>query len=684
MPQIRSPVGSQDGFPASGLAEPQKRLTGTSLLLLVRLSLRLCRTWGGAFVIAVAALAMLSWTWGTWPDPLVDFGRQRYIPWRLAEGEVLYRDIAYYNGPLSQYFHALCFRLFGSSLRTLVLCNLSVLAIFITLLYLALCQVARRAAAAAAATIFVLLFAFAQYSGIGNFNYVCPYCYEVTHGLFLSLLAVVAAWPSGRHGMSLAIVSGAALGLALLTKAELFLPGAVATGVALALGLWLERPGWGRALGRLGCFLAASAAGPAIAFVALASAMPAAQALTGTLGSWAVIARSDVIGMAYFREGLGTDHLAANIWAMLTMTGLYAAVLAPAAGLGLALRPGRHRTAIAGVVFLAVAGGLWHWRANVDWSGIARPLPLLVLLAIAAVVPPCFFRRHGPWDGRRSVRQASLLVFALLLLGKMALNARIFHYGFALAMPASLLLSVAALDWIPALIDRRGGTGRLFAAASAALLAVIALVYLGIQAEFIGLMRERVGSGADAFWCDSRGAVVNAAVAQIASRSSPRTTLAVVHEGVMINCLAELRNPTPYINLTPEEVTFFGEQRILDAYQAHPPDLIALIHKDTSEPGPFFGREYGRRIAAWIIANYQAVGAVGAQPPGSGRFGILLLEKSYAVGVSARPRSTTPGGSRRATRCPALPASGASQPARPGWRRCPRRRPKSPVRTARP
>jgi hypothetical protein len=589
--------------------------------------LRLLRTWWGAIAIAVAALAMLGWTWGTWPDPLVDFGRQRYIPWRLAEGEVLYRDIAYYNGPLSQYFNAICFRLFGSSLRTLVLCNLSLLALLIALLHFALCQVARRAAAAAACTIFVLLFAFAQYSGIGNFNFVCPYSHEVTHGLMLSLLAVVAAWPSGRRSLLLAIVSGAALGLALLTKAELFLPGAVATGVALVLGLRLEWPGWRRALGRLGCFLAASAVGPVIAFFALASAMPAPQALTGTLGSWVVVARPDVTGMEYFREGLGTDHLAANLWAMLTMTGLYAMVLVPAAGLGLVLRPGRHRTAIASVVFLAVAGGLWYWRANVDWSGIARPLPLLVLLTIVTAAVRYFSHRHQPRDGRRFVRQASLLVFALLLLGKMALNARIFHYGFALAMPASLLLSVAALDWIPALIDRRGGTGRVFVAASAALLTVIGLVYLGIQVDCIGIKRDRVGSGADAFWSDNRGAVVNAAVAQIASRSSPHTTLAVVHEGVIINCLAGLRNPTPYINLTPEEVRFFGEQRILDAYQAHPPDLIALIQKDTSEPGPFFGREYGRRIAAWIFANYQAVGVVGAQPPGSGRFGILLLEK---------------------------------------------------------
>jgi len=34
---------------------------------------RLARRFGPA-LIALAAAAMLAWTWRTWPDPLVDFG----------------------------------------------------------------------------------------------------------------------------------------------------------------------------------------------------------------------------------------------------------------------------------------------------------------------------------------------------------------------------------------------------------------------------------------------------------------------------------------------------------------------------------------------------------------------------------------------------------------------------------
>ena len=54
---------------------------------------RLAR-YGGPVLIALAAAAMLLWTWGTWPDILVDFGRELYMPWQITKGQVLYRDLA--------------------------------------------------------------------------------------------------------------------------------------------------------------------------------------------------------------------------------------------------------------------------------------------------------------------------------------------------------------------------------------------------------------------------------------------------------------------------------------------------------------------------------------------------------------------------------------------------------------
>ncbi|MEN6459644.1 MAG: hypothetical protein ABFC63_12025 [Thermoguttaceae bacterium] len=593
------------------------------------LARRVLTVWWGPVAIASAALAMLAWTWGTWPDVLIDFGVERYIPWRLAQGDVLYRDIAFHNGPFSQYFNALCFGLFGSSLRTLVFSNLVWLALLICLLHYALRQVGSRTAATIACLVFVLLFAFGQYLGIGNYNYVCPYAHEMTHGLTLSLAAVVAAWPADRRQRSRMALGGLALGIAFLTKTEVFLPGAFATATAVALSLWFQRPGWRPTIARVGCFLIAFLVPPTIAFVCLATAMPTAQAMLGTLGTGAVALHRDILDLPFYRRGIGLDQPMHNAWLMLSLTGLEAIILAPAAALGLLLRrPQRFRRVIVAAVFFAMGAILWCLQTHIPWYDMARPLPIL-MLAMAAAVVASFVR--GPRkraDQFRLVRQVSLLVFAMVLLTKIALYARIYHYGFILAMPAVLLLCVAAFDWIPRFLDRRGGFGPVFAAAAAALLSVTIVAHLDVQSQLISAKTCRVGAGADAFWAYAAGDLVNTITAEIAKRTPPAKTLAVFPEGVMINCLTRLRNPTPYIHLMPTELILFGEQRIQAAYQAHPPDLIVFAHKDTSEFGlRFFGQNYGQRLADWVLANYRPVALAGSLPFQNDQFGILLLEK---------------------------------------------------------
>ena len=78
---------------------------------------------------------MFGWTWLAWPDVLVDFGRELYVPWRLAGGSDLYVDVAYFNGPLSPYWNALWFRVFGPGIATLVAVNAILLMLLTGLLH---------------------------------------------------------------------------------------------------------------------------------------------------------------------------------------------------------------------------------------------------------------------------------------------------------------------------------------------------------------------------------------------------------------------------------------------------------------------------------------------------------------------------------------------------------------------
>ena len=149
------------------------------------------RRWAGPAVIFAVFTALLVWTWQRLADVLVDFGVQLYVPWQLSQGKVLYRDIAHYTGPLSVYYNALAFRIFGVNLRVLELANLPVLiGIVIAIHYLAN-RMGGRFCAAVCSVSFLTLFAFAHISVAGNYNFVTPYEYEYTHATLLCLGCVI-------------------------------------------------------------------------------------------------------------------------------------------------------------------------------------------------------------------------------------------------------------------------------------------------------------------------------------------------------------------------------------------------------------------------------------------------------------------------------------------------------------
>ena len=93
------------------------------------------RRWLAPAFPALTFAALVVWTWGKWPEAFIDFGRELYVPWRLAEGQRLYHDVAYFNGPLSPWLNAALFRIFGVSLRTLVLTNLAITALIAVVIW---------------------------------------------------------------------------------------------------------------------------------------------------------------------------------------------------------------------------------------------------------------------------------------------------------------------------------------------------------------------------------------------------------------------------------------------------------------------------------------------------------------------------------------------------------------------
>ncbi|MFQ5878133.1 MAG: glycosyltransferase family 39 protein [Acidobacteriota bacterium] len=599
----------------------------------------------GLFALSFAAMA--AWSWRRWPDLLADFGQQLYVPWRLASGEVLYRDIAWLHGPLSQHLNAAWFALFGTSFTTLVVANLAILAVALVLVHRIVASSTDRLTAFTATAVFLLVFAFSQYVRTGNYNFVSPYTHEATHGVALAAAMIVSFDSYLRTGRRRwPAVSGLCCGLLLLTKLDVAL-----AGVATALAAWGcalgDREERRRRLRRGLPLFAGAASVPALGFfLYFRSAMSPGDALRaagGAVGS----ARARGARNIFYASALGVDRPGANLALMLEAAAWIAGFALSAAALDVAarrLRRDPYRTGLAlGLPLLVL---LWMRIGLVPWQELPRALPLLAAaLTMGLVLQRRARRGEAPGTPDRGAALLLWTVFALALLSKIALNTHLFHYGFYMAMPAAVALVAALVSLLPRLVAGLGGYGTVSRILALSVLAAGVGVHLRWSRELYALKHLRVGRGGDAIVTYGAsvspvGTAVATALDWIEENVPSDATFVALPEGVMLNYLSRRRWPARCINYMMTEMIVFGEDELLDQLEAGRPDYILLVHKETREFGVgYFGSDprYGERILEWVEREYEPLGLIGAEPLRDGRFGIKILRRRAPGGRPGEP-----------------------------------------------
>lgn len=583
--------------------------------------------WGPIALISIAIAALLSWAWGTWPDVLVDFGRELYAPWRISLGEVLYRDIAWLNGPLSPYINAGWFLVFGVSLRSVVAGNLVLLIAVVGLLFRIVSIVSSRSAATLAALTCVLMFAFS----VSNYNFIAPYSHELTHGLALSLAAIACFAGFLKSGRTSAMgAAGLALGLVFLTKAEVFLAVIVAFLVGMTCAVLSGAIPRGRRRSVMMAFVVGAVIPIGIAFGAFWRVLAARDAWFAVTGAWRFVFTDGLAASTYYRRLAGLIDPAQSVASILMSVWFYILIFGIAAIASLLSKRYVRDQVLA--VGLAFALGVLLFGVGtrlVPWDQAARPLPVLMCgFIVMAGISLARQKSTHPDNRSRSVVQLTVLAFALTLLARVALNAAFYRYGFVLAMPATVVLVVTLVHSIPCRLTAAGGNGQAFAAFAFSAWLVLMIAHLNGVGAYFRDKQEVVSRGADAFLADSRAAQVNAVLSQIQNRLKSEQTLLVLPEGVMLNYLSRRATPTRYINFMPPELAAFGESEMMSALATHPADYVAIVHKDTTEYGArFFGRDYGRQFMEWVEARYRTVNTFGAEPLQNEEFGIRLLER---------------------------------------------------------
>jgi hypothetical protein len=449
----------------------------------------------------------------------------------------------------------------------------------------------------------------------------------------LSLTMVVCFWRASVSNRKLAwmMAAGFLLGLIFLTKAEVFFAALFGAIAALGTLLWSMNPSPARLVKLCSIFAACAIAPALIATILMIRALPISGTVSALAGSWKWIGEERLGQISYFKWMMGTEQPWLSVARMCAWCGVYLSLMAISGGIAFAARkePSRTRVLIASILAIANSAPIVIFWPRIPWRGFLRPLPIAMLGILIVLIVR--LRRKPRDETAPFVLPISFTVLAGALLVKIALNAHSYHYGFALAMPATMVFVTLLVSWAPQVISataRAGGDCPIVRTAMIAALLAAGYAHLRISGAWLAKRGNPVGAKGDFFYAAEYGQYTQQAIEFINANTKPTDTLVCMPEGLLINFMTRRISTTPDMNFNPISLIMYGEENMLSRLQQHPPDWIALVGEDTSiYDAQFFGRDYARRIAAWIHENYEPAKLCGALPFTSEKLGIFIMRR---------------------------------------------------------
>jgi hypothetical protein len=511
-------------------------------------------------ILAGIAIIVFAWSYAKWFHPIIDSGRDLYIPEQLRAGAKLYRDIRYFYPPLAPYLLAAITTLIGSSLNAYVFIGLVTSLIIASTLYALGRDFGGRSAGFTAA-LFFIAFSFTGATARGC-NFIFPYAHAATFGMmfFLLYMLAISRFALDGRGFAPALAAGIAAGW---TKIE-FAAFVAATLIVVLI--------WKRSARH-----AAIAAG-AIALSIAAVALLFRDAPWFSRNVWWPPLVHGPITRHFYREVIGIDDWPSNLLQSI----IGAVLVALIAGAIALVSRGRYRAeAVFAVAALSIA--VADQRFFRAWSVLQIAIGIVALR-------------------RRDSRTLLLLMFSLCGSSRIYLNLTPSWYGFVFMLPAYIFIAYVLFSWLPDLgIYLRRAALLSFVPIGV----VVAYGMLAQRAEY-AQKRFPVVTERGTFYDDvaDRAAAIDGFLRYV--REQHVRSLVVMPEGIALNYFARIPDPLTYNTFSAPEIANLDVERdVVREIEAKKPDRIAINNQFVKEFGvASFGEGYGREIRRDIAAHY--------------------------------------------------------------------------------
>jgi hypothetical protein len=579
-------------------------------------------------ILFVVAVLMALMSWQKWPDIFVDYGSRVYVPWQLMQGKVLYKDIAYLNGPASVYFHALVFKMFGPGILILSGLNILLITVLTYLIHAVFLKIGNHLSGLVTSLTFLTVFAFPQYVVTGNYNFVSPYANELTHGIFLSFLAIyqLTKYLEKKRSADIAII-GAITGLIFLTKQEVFLAEFLSISFCLFIAFKMENLPQKLLVQKFALFTGASMIFPLLFLLYFSVHMPLSQAFLSIITPWIYAANESVRELFFYQKILGIDDPGHNLTRMAFFTLLFLIGFTLLFFLNHLLKhKPKHARALAFLVSLIISGLAFY--CGLSWIELPRPLPLFMVILGTILIYNLKQKFHP-----RNLIFLCLTLFSFLLMLKMILNVHVYHYGFALALPATLVFIKVILDELPEFSNKISGSCVFFKSVCLTLVFLYCIPHIQVSYDYYRKKTFSIGKGLDTIYTyepyyNPRSQIVRNALEYIEENTESEATFSAFPYSSMFNFLLRRENPGKFTHYSPVEWKLFGDELVLESIRKNPPSYILLTEMNFEEYGyKTFGKDYGKTLYSWIQKNYENVKLVGNEPARETGFGIQIMAK---------------------------------------------------------
>lgn len=553
-------------------------------------------------ILPYAVFAMLALiSWGRWIEPYVDSGRELMVPWRLAHGERLYRDVAFYHGPLGPWLAAGVDLLAGRSLPARILLAAAVALLHVEGLRRLARLLTSERRAALAASLAVALAAFLRPGG-----WLFPFSLDAS--IAVACLTWSLALVNGRGAERRDGATGGFLLAALLARPELGAAGVAAAVIAArhVPRRWLRLAAWP-------CAAAACGYGAASWGTPLATLVSS---------GWLAVLRPPPAFRHVYRVYAGLDRPALRL-AELALAAIVLLGIAALLAVG-ARAAGRDRTGsrvAAAIVTLALAAlAAVCLRPPEHFEGTLALLPPLVriappfVLALAGVRIVRALARRSPAP-LPEVPGSVLLVAALFGLRLLLAAGYAGPYNaYFLPLPA-LLAAVALLRLADA---SAAPLGHSLPSLTALALAVFLLFRIAVLADlYRGASWSAVATPAGPVrLLEPIASATRLALEDLSGRLRPAGSLVGFPEGGFFNYVLGLRSPLREEQFFPGRLDAEAERLVARRIEEHPPDavLLANVHA-VGEGARAFGKDYLTELSAAVERRFRPAAAFG---PGAG------------------------------------------------------------------